>query len=131
MIDPDERPYGCFHCGKTLYGKSNQKYCNDDCRNKGNREKRNKEAWHEPRLVGQVITILKRNYRILARQQACEYRAVAVSKFKLVEANFSFKHFTSQLKTKTGVYNFVFDYGWRELEDGKIMVVFNPELTSI
>ena len=131
MIDPDERPYGCFYCGKTLYGKSNQKYCNDDCRNKGNREKRRKDTWHEPPLIGQVITVLRRNYKILAQQHAFENRAIVVSKFKLIEANFNFKHFTSQLKTKASVYNFVFDLGWRELEDGKIMVVFNTEQTGI
>lgn len=124
-------PRECAFCGKELFGRTDKAYCNDTCRNNGNRKRRKKMAWEEPLFINQINTILKRNYNILTAQGLDQTGPKPVSRFKLMDEGFNFKYFTSQLKTRTGNYYFIYDYGWKELEEAKVMVVHNPEQAAI
>lgn len=121
----------CAFCGKELFGRSDKTYCNDNCRNNGNRERRKKQAWYEPDFIRQINTILKRNYKILTSQGLDRDGPKSVSRYKLLDEGFNFRYFTSTLTTKSGDYRFIYDYGWRELEDEKVMVVNNPKQVEI
>lgn len=121
----------CLFCGKELFGRSDKAYCNDTCRNNGNRERRKKLAWYEPDFIRQINTILKRNYKILTTQGVDRQGPTTVSRYKLLDRGFNFRYFTSILPTRSGNYFFVYDHGWLELEEGKVVVVQNPNQVDI
>lgn len=119
----------CIFCGKELFGRRDKAYCNDTCRNNGNRERRKKEAWFEPVFIRQINTILKRNYKIL--EPKVRNGPTSISRYQLLDEGFNFHYFTSTLTTKAGDYFFVYDYGWRILEEEKVMIVQNPHQVDI
>lgn len=126
-FDPNFRPFECQLCGKELHGRRDKKYCNDTCRNAANRKRVGTDSWHEPLFLAQINTILKRNYKILKLLVTNHQGPTTVGRFYLVEKNFSFRFYTSVLSTTAGTYYFIYDHGWRELPDEKIMVVMNPK----
>ncbi|WP_162796249.1 hypothetical protein [Pedobacter namyangjuensis] len=130
-FNPHYLPFECLQCGKELHGRRDKKYCNDTCRNAGNRKRVRSETWYEPLFVAQINTILKRNYKILKTEVIRHSGPTSVGRFYLVDKNFSFKYYTSILTTSSGTYHFIYDHGWRELDDGKIMVVMNPKQAEL
>lgn len=58
-------PRTCSHCDKPLLGRSDQRFCNDTCRNTFNRSKRQelRSSWCEN--IPEILKILKNNYAIL------------------------------------------------------------------
>lgn len=58
----------CQYCEKILHGRSDQKFCNDTCRNTFNREKRAAEKVEENANTPEIFRIIKRNYQILKRK---------------------------------------------------------------
>ncbi|MBB2145736.1 hypothetical protein GM921_09580 [Pedobacter sp. LMG 31464] len=129
LLSPQHRD--CAFCGKELFGRADKAYCNDTCRNNGNRERRKKLAWYEPIFIRQINNILKRNYKILTQQGIDEHGPKTVSRYKLLDEGFNFHYFTSNLSTRAGEYRFIYDYGWRELPEEKVMIVTNPKQVEI
>jgi len=126
----EEQERFCLQCGHLLSGRVDQKYCNDNCRNLAGRLKRRKEKWNEPLFISQVNNILKRNYQIIERLLLHE-KPRKVSRSFLLEFGFDFRYHTSTLVTKNGTYYFCYCYGWRELEDGKFLLVENDDQANI
>ncbi|WP_285008828.1 hypothetical protein [Pedobacter faecalis] len=54
-----------------------------------------------------------------------------VSRSLLLEHGFDFRYHTGILNTKNGTYYFCYRYGWRELEDGKFLLVENDDQVDI
>lgn len=55
----------CQHCHKVLHGRSDQRYCNDTCRNTFNRLKRQQDKIADHQNTPKIIRIIKNNYEIL------------------------------------------------------------------
>src|SRR5690606_5358857 len=55
----------CQQCGRPLKGRTDKRFCNDDCRNNFNRAKRRKITDQAPDTIPEIIRIIKRNYQIL------------------------------------------------------------------
>jgi len=125
-FDPNFRPFECLHCGKELHGRRDKKYCDDTCRNAGNRRRAGMDTWYEPLFIAQINTILKRNYKVLKTELDRAGGPTTVGRFRLLDRNFSFRYYTSVLATAAGTYYFVYDHGWRELTGDRIMIVMNP-----
>ena len=130
-FDPNFHPFECHHCGKQLYGRRDKKYCNDTCRNAGNRKRVGVDTWYEPLFIAQINAILKRNYKILKHELNKNGGPTTLGKFYLIDRNFNFRFYTSLLTTGSGTYHFIYDHGWRELEEGKIMIVMNPKQAEL
>jgi hypothetical protein len=130
-FDPNFQPFECLHCGKELYGRRDKKYCNDTCRNAGNRKRVGVDTWYEPLFIAQINTILKRNYKILKTELDRAEGPTTVGRFHLIDKNFNFRYYTSVLTTAAGTYYFTYDHGWRELSEDKIMIVMNPKQAYI
>ena len=65
---------------------------------------------------------LRKNYRILL--EANPEGKAKITKTKLLSKGFDFEYFTNILNTNTGnTYYFVYDQGYRNLEDDFIMLV--------
>lgn len=108
----------CLECSEKIVGREDKKFCSDGCRNSYN-NKMNKDSTNFMRNVNNK---LRKNYRIL-----CELNIEGksrTSRNKLMSKGFDFEFFTSILNTKTGnTYFFVYDQGYRILEDDFFMLV--------
>lgn len=108
----------CLECSEKIVGREDKKFCSDGCRNSYN-NKMNKDSTNFMRNVNNK---LRKNYRIL-----CELNIEGKSRTtrnKLTSKGFDFEFFTSILNTKTGnTYFFVYDQGYRILEDDFFMLV--------
>jgi predicted nucleic acid-binding Zn ribbon protein len=108
----------CLECNEKIVGREDKKFCSDGCRNSYN-NKINKDSTNFMRNVNNK---LRKNYRIL-----CELNTDGKSRTtrnKLLSKGFDFEFFTSILNTKTGnTYYFIYDQGYRILEDDFYMLV--------
>lgn len=110
----------CLECGEKIIGRSDKKFCNDACRNAYN-NKQNKDSSN---LMRNVNNKLRRNYRILNETNIDGKTKVAKS--KLDGLGFDFNYLT-QIKTyKNGSeYKFVYDQGYKILDEDFILIVKN------
>jgi predicted nucleic acid-binding Zn ribbon protein len=108
----------CLECGDKLIGREDKKFCSDGCRNAYN-NKINKDSTNFMRNVNNK---LRKNYRILSGLNV-EGKG-KTTRAKLLSKGFDFEFFTNVLETKTGNrYYFVYDQGYRVLEDDYYMLV--------
>jgi len=108
----------CLECNEKIVGREDKKFCSDGCRNAYN-NKMNKDSNNYMRNVNNK---LRKNYRILSETNP-EGKG-KITKTKLLSKGFDFDYFTNILNTNTGnTYYFVYDQGYRNLEDDFIMLV--------
>jgi predicted nucleic acid-binding Zn ribbon protein len=108
----------CLECGEKIVGREDKKFCSDGCRNAYN-NKINKDSTNFMRNVNNK---LRKNYRILSELNV-EGKS-KTTKAKLLSKGFDFEYFTSVLNTNTGnTYHFVYDQGYRFLENDFYMLV--------
>jgi predicted nucleic acid-binding Zn ribbon protein len=108
----------CLECGDALKGRSDQKFCNDLCRNAYN----NKRVSTSSNLMRKINRILKKNHSILLELNP-EEKTTTLKTF-LDKREFDFGYYTHTFTTKTGrVYYFCYDQGYAELENGKYLLV--------
>ena len=108
----------CLECGEKIVGREDKKFCSDGCRNAYN-NKINKDSTNFMRNVNNK---LRKNYRILSVLNSDGKGKT--TKSKLLSKGFDFEFFTNILETKTGnTYYFVYDQGYRALEEDYYMLV--------
>jgi len=108
----------CLECGEKIVGREDKKFCSDGCRNAYN-NKINKDSNNYMRNVNNK---LRKNYRILSELNS-DGKSKA-TKSKLLSKGFDFGFFTNILSTSTGnTYHFVYDQGYRLLENDLYMLV--------
>jgi hypothetical protein len=109
----------CAFCGKPLKGRSDKRYCNDDCRNAFFNERKKDEQ----KEVRAIDLALKKNRRILQAMLGL-FKTKIVEEKSLLQKGFLFKYTTHQyISSGKGTYHFVYDYGYKEIADGKFMIV--------
>ncbi len=108
----------CLECGEKVIGRSDKKFCNDQCRNAYN----NKLEVGDKNLVRNINNSLKRNYKIL-----CELNSAGktkIPKSSLDEKGFNFGLFTSIYTTKTGnQYFYCYNQGYLLLDSHYVLLV--------
>lgn len=108
----------CLECGERIIGRSDKKFCNDGCRNAYN-NKNNKDSTN---LMRSINNKLRKNYRIL-----CEMNPegkTKTTKQRLLSNGFDFEYFTQLVTYKNNSeYRFVYEQGYKFLEDGWILLV--------
>ena len=113
----------CLSCGSEVQGRSDKKFCDDQCRTTYNNQFKT-----EPKIVKDINTQLKRNRKILEEFVPPETGKINVSQQKLIDKGFNFSYHTHLYKTKTGtVYTFIYDYGWLKLDEQLYMLVKRKE----
>jgi hypothetical protein len=114
----------CKSCGKPLRGRADKKYCDDYCRATGN----NKQNAEKNNTVRNINNLLLKNRRILAMLLPATESTTKIHYDKLHEKGFAFKYFTNTHLTKNGnTYHYVYDYGFRLLENNWYLIVHNNE----
>lgn len=97
----------CKECGKRFVGRSDKLFCDDDCRNAYYNRRRQAEM----KEIREVNAILRTN-RIILRSLYFE-GSRRVSRRRLEELHFDFRHFTAQ---RTGLLGhrirFCYEYSY-------------------
>jgi hypothetical protein len=112
----------CIQCDDPVRGRSDKKFCCDDCRTAYNNIL-NRDANN---FMTKINRILRGNRRILALFNP-DGKA-KVRKEKLLTAGFKFAYFTNIYETKAGrVYKFCYDQGYIELDEFTVALVHRKE----
>ena len=108
----------CLFCGEALLGRSDKKYCDDNCRNNHHYQMRKDDN----EVIKSVNTSLIKNREIL-RSLAANTKTM-VMKEKLVDANFNFNVMTSVYRTRKGSeYKVLYDYAYRVVNEYEVLIL--------
>lgn len=109
----------CNYCFEAIKGRTDKKFCSDQCRNAFNNEKNAGSENH----LRRINAILKKNRKILENLSGGINKKI-VSVISLLNSGFNYGYFTSNYTTKKGhVYIFCYEYGYLKLGDDKVMIV--------
>ena len=109
----------CRECAVLLKGRSDQKFCSDQCRNQFN----NRNYAQKLALQRQINRILMQNQQILAQLLTIEKKR-RVWEMDLQHRGYNFEFHTHTKRTKNGqVYIFCYDFGYLRLETDQIYIV--------
>ena len=115
----------CLDCNEELKGRSDKKFCNDQCRSNFN----NRQQSESTAFMRQVNSILKRNRRIL--EELNPDGKTRLSRKKLLAKGFNFEYFTNIYTTQTGKsYYFCYESGYLHLENEDVLLVRREESTK-
>lgn len=112
----------CLDCNETLKGRSDKKFCDDQCRSNYN----NRQYSENTAYMRRINSILKRNRRIMEELNP-EGKAKSTRK-KLLARGFSFEYFTNTYQTQTGnTYFFCYEAGYLLLANDEVLIVRKDE----
>ncbi len=112
----------CLECGEPLRGRSDKKFCSDQCRTSFN----NQLKQETNSLVKKVDYTLKKNRRILLELNP--NGKSRIHRKTLMDMGFNFNYFTNIYKTKNGnTYYFCFEQGYLPIEEGYFALVVNKQ----
>ncbi|QNF34421.1 DUF2116 family Zn-ribbon domain-containing protein [Adhaeribacter swui] len=110
----------CQVCGQAIPGRSDKKYCSDQCRSESNNQKRRGDP--AERLRQEINGILRQNRNIL--RKASPWGKTTAQVDQLVQQGFDLRYFTHQYRTRKGnTYFFCYDYDYLLLPEEKVLVV--------
>ena len=108
----------CENCGKEIKGRSDKRFCDDNCRNTFNHQKKIPDN----EIMSPVINILKKNRGILSAIYAGDKNPI-LNKLQLVALGFNFDYCTDRRVLQGIEYYFCFDYGYEVLVSGEYAVL--------
>jgi predicted nucleic acid-binding Zn ribbon protein len=112
----------CLDCGEPIKGRSDKKFCADQCRNNFN----NRLNRNEMNFIRNVQNILRRNRRILDELNREE--PTRVHRDELIARGFNFTFHTHTFTAKDEVtYFFCFDQGYRDLGNEYFSLVLGDD----
>jgi predicted nucleic acid-binding Zn ribbon protein len=112
----------CMLCQEPITGRSDKRFCGDQCRNIYN----NRERRQHKKIIYKINRRLLQNYSILKKLNP--RGKTKVSRKKLEDASFSFTNITSIYRTRAGkIYYFIYDQGYMPLGDGWYILVQREE----
>jgi len=108
-----EMDRNCIECGQRIVGRTDKKFCNDQCRTAWHNRQNSSDNGH----VRNVNNILRRNRQILAELTADgkkQIRSVTLSKL-----GFKFGYFTGARKVRNGsLEHFCYDQSYMPVANG-------------
>ncbi len=109
----------CISCNKGLHGRTDKKFCNDQCRNAHN----NRVNSVENNYVRNIDHRLRRNRRILQNLLAAK-QAIKTNLSALSNDGFVFAYCTHTYTSRTGhVYYFCYEFGYMKLSNGRVQII--------
>lgn len=111
-------PQTCLNCNHTLHGRTDKKFCNDNCRNTFH----NKTKRTENNLIRNIKAILHGNRRILSEILG-DKSTCTVHRAELVSKGFHFEFITQIHTHKQGsVIHFCYEYGYKPINESSIHI---------
>ena len=115
----------CLECEETLVGRSDKKFCSDQCRT----TYYNRQNADSTNYMRNVNRILRKNRKILSDLNPSGKSKA--SRSKLLDLGFNFSFFTNVYKTKSGkVYYFCYEQGYLPIEDHQFALVIRENYVS-
>lgn len=116
----------CLDCGAKLLGRSDKKFCSDQCRNNYN----NRINRDSNNYVRNVHAQLRRNRKILSDFFCDGHRKIHHDALFALGYNFNF--FTHLVETTEGVkWSFCFEFGFRNLENDYLELCSNSSYIEL
>ena len=110
----------CLDCGEAIHGRTDKKFCSDQCRNNYN----NRLNRDSNNFVRNVHGLLRKNRRILA--DLYEDGKVKIHRDALIALGYNFSFFTQIIETAEGnKFHYCFEYGYSESENDFIELSIN------
>ena len=108
----------CKYCNSTLQGRSDKKFCDNQCRNSFNNIKKRKNE----KLITETNKTLRRNRKIL--KQFNPEGKTTIKKEYLEKMGFDFNYHTHiYTTTNNNMYRFCYEYGYLILDEEKVLIV--------
>lgn len=118
-MSPKEKEKFCLSCGEPIKGRTDKKFCDDQCRSNYN-NRLNSESSVMVRIIN---NILKKNRKLLESVIGSDGKG-KISRQKLMEKGFNFKYFTQIHTTQKGsVYKLCYEYAYLSIENDLVFVV--------
>ena len=109
----------CMHCGKSVKGRADKRFCSVICKN--NYNYKNRAVTKSD--VKTIDDLLHRN-RIILMTLMGDSKKETFDKLILTRAKFHFELHTGHYINKEGkTYWIVYDYAWMDFSDQKVLVV--------
>lgn len=108
----------CLQCYEQLRGRTDQKFCCDQCRSAYN----NQQNFMPNAVITSINRILKKNHSILSTLKAGG--KTIVKKSDLEKNGYCFDYFTfTSIARNSRINYFCYDQGYREQEHNKLFLV--------
>jgi len=108
----------CTECQIKFVGRSDKKFCSDQCRSIYN----NRGKFDKEKEILRINAILRKNRTLLKKVNPIG--KTTIRKEVLVIQGFDFKYFTHIFNTKNGqTYYFCYEYGYSYIPDDKLLLV--------
>ncbi|NQU88120.1 MAG: hypothetical protein HQ541_20420 [Mariniphaga sp.] len=108
----------CLECGETLKGRSDQKYCDDQCRSAYN----NRKFGDSYNLIRRINHTLKKNRKIL--EDLNPDGKITIPDKLLIKKGFDFNYHTHTFTNRNRqTYYFCYEQGYLKLESNKYLLV--------
>lgn len=114
-MQPSKRK--CLVCGCLIRGRSDKKFCTEQCRN-NHYNQLNRDANLHMRNVN---NILRKNRRILAALNPTGNGKVRLD--RLLIKGFDFEHFTTCDQNQAGTVYYCYEQGYMRLKNGFVILV--------
>ncbi len=115
----------CLDCGSKLRGRSDKKFCSDQCRNNYNNNL-NRDI---NSLVRNVHSLLRKNRKILSELYESGKKKIHIDVLLVTGYNQNF--FTHLVETESGdVFKYCYEYGYRESGGDHIELFRNPGIVE-
>jgi len=112
----------CLECGDVLHGRSDKKFCCDQCRNTYN----NRQAGVTFSSMRRINRILKRNLTVLNGLN--KKGRVTISRDELLKKEFNFSYFTHMATSHQGrTYFYCYDQGYALVDANRVLLVRKRE----
>jgi len=113
----------CLACNEPLFGRSDKKFCSDQCRNSFNNQL-NSDSINSIRNINRI---LKKNRLILKELNPKGKNKVHKNRLEML--GYKFNYMTHTYTTSKGTqYKFCYEYGYFELEDDMLFLVIDSNL---
>ena len=112
----------CLDCGEPFKGRSDKKFCSDQCRNNYN----NRQNREESNFIRNVQNILRRNRKILSDLNSSGI--TTVHRDELITRGFNFNFHTSSLSGRSGkICYFCFEQGFVEKGHDRFQLILRDD----
>jgi hypothetical protein len=119
-------PRTCLQCGNEVKGRTDKKFCDDQCRTNYNNHVNS-----DTHLVRTINHSLRKNRKILEELIPPEEGKTKATRRRLEEKGFCFSYHTHTYTTKAGAtYLFYYEYGILPLEGDYYMLVKRDDETK-
>ena len=112
----------CPECGDSFQGRTDKKFCSDQCRSAFNNQMKKGSRDY----VRRVNYILRKNHRILGELLQGGHDQIAIETLKA--RGFDFNHFTSLYPSGNGVSYYCYEHGFARDKKEPIIILLTKEI---